>query len=76
MTSALQNTVRELAETWKNGNKKDAVDGLLKMRNKARVAQAVVYFHFELTGVPPDGTRERYEVNVLLRALEHRERGG
>jgi hypothetical protein len=76
MSSALQDTVHELAATWKNGNKKDAVDGLLKMKNKARLAQAVVYFYLELVGVPPEGTQTRYDVNVLLRALENRERGG
>ncbi|RLC88665.1 MAG: hypothetical protein DRJ03_01970 [Chloroflexi bacterium] len=66
----IYDAVGPLVETWKNGNRKDAIDGLLKMRTKIEVAQAAVCFYEGLVGGPRAGTRARYEVGVLMRRLE------
>ena len=76
MSDPVQIAAEVLAETWRSGNRKDAIDGLLGMQTKVQVAQAVFYFYQELAGAPSQGTSARYETTVLGKLLQTRKHGG
>jgi hypothetical protein len=67
-----QQVAKELVETWRNGNRKDAVEGILRMQSKKLVAQVSIHFVEELTGCAKPGTNARYELNTLKRLLASR----
>ena len=71
-TAAIRDTVRPLVETWINGNRKDAIEGLLKMRSKVEVARAAICFYEGLVGEPCAGTNACCQVGILMRLLSEK----